>query len=223
MVNIISNRRARRLHPGTGASGFSLIELLVVLGIIAIITGISIPYLYNYRKLYRSEDQALKVMDLMREASQLGLNRRRTIRLEIDLTDNAVLIIDENGANPDTLIKLIPLDSTSEVRIDAQPSGVTPPSPPDYAAAVFATDAIGHFSGSVNITGHNVFAARFKSDGSVVNAANTPISATIFSWAPKTAGDSVPRAKQEVRAITMFGGSGAVRYWRHNGTTFVAY
>lgn len=222
---MIKNSRGDASIPPevTPASGFSLIELLIVLSVIVIVVAISVPYLFSYRKLYRSEDQALKVMDLMREANQLALNRRRTMRFEIDLTDNTVLLIDENGPAPDTLIKAIPLDSVSEVRIDAAPSGVSRPNPPNFTDATFGTDTVGHLRGSTTVTGHRVWAARFRSDGSVVNGTNTPLSATLYSWPPKTPGNSTPRATAEVRAITMFGSSGAVRYWKHNGTTFVPY
>jgi type II secretory pathway pseudopilin PulG len=223
MVKTISHGKIPGLRSNQGTSGFSMVELLTVLAIVFIMVGLSLPYLLSYRKLYRSEDQALKVMDLMREASQLGLNRRRTIRLEIDLTENAVHIIDENNADPDTLLKSIPLDGVNEVRIDAAPTGVTRPVPPDYANAVFAADTLGHFRDGVQTIGNMVWTARFRSDGSVVNTAGNPVSATIYSWPPQSPGAANARALEEVRAITMFGGSGAVRYWKHNGTAFVAY
>ena len=210
----ISTRRKK-------AGGFSLIELVIVVVIIGILSAISLPYIYNYKKKYKSEDQALKVMDLMRETSQMALTRRRTIRMEIDLTSNAVLIIDENGANPDTQIKSIPLEPVSEVRVDQIPSGVTNPTPPTFPDAVFAVDSIGHQVGASNVIGHNVWAARFNSDGTVVNAANAPLSANLYFWASVTTASTTPRNKAEVRAITISGGSGSVRYWRHNGTTFL--
>ena len=194
-------------------SGFSMIELIVVCVVIGILSAISIPYLYNFKKLYKSEDQAISVMDLMRETAQLALNRRRTMRLEIDqnMANPVVRQIDENGALPDILIKTIPLEPMREVRMDIIPVGVTIPNPPNYANAAFTA---------------GVWTARFRSDGSVVNAANIPISATIYSWPPRAVAynpsDLTPRQLTEVRAITIFGGSGAVRYWRHNGTTFLA-
>lgn len=205
------------------ASGFSLTELLVVLAVMAILAVVAVPYFYNYTRLYKSEDQSLKVMDLMREASQLAVTRRRTMRLEIDLTQNALLIIDENGAAADTRIKTIPLERTAEIRIDAIPTGVSKPNPPDYADAVFAADALGHQFNGATVTGNTVWACRFQSDGSVVNAANVPINANLYVWPPVVAGSTAPRNIKEVRAITMFGGSGAVRYWKHNGTAFVPY
>ena len=213
---MFSNGKSKR------QAGFSVIELLVVLAVLAIMVGISIPYLLNYRKLYRSDDQAIKMMDLMREAGQLALTRRRTMRLEIDLTDNALLIIDENGTGPDTLYKMIPLDKPADVRVDVIPNGVAKPNPPNYTDVAYATDGIGHMRDAVTVTGHTVWAARFQRDGSVVNAANNPISVNIYIWAPVSAGSLTPRNRKEVRLITLFGGSGAMRFWKHNGTTFVA-
>lgn len=206
------------------ASGFSLVEIFVVLGVMAILAVVAAPYLYNYNKLYKSEDQAIKMMDLIREANQLAINRRRTMRLEIDLTDNALLIIDEASA-PGTLVKKIPLERTAEVRVDVLPAGVTKPNPPNYTDITFATDTTGHIENGATVTGHNVWACRFRSDGSVVNmavpASAAPISANIYVWPPVTYGSTTPRNLKEVRAITLFGGSGAVRYWKHSGTAFV--
>lgn len=204
-----------------GISGFSMTEMLVVLGVIGVMSVISLPYIVNYKKAYKSEDQALKVIDLMREANQLALARRRTFRLEIDYTDNAVLIIDE-GPNPDQRLKSIPLEPTREVRMDVIPATISKPNPPNYNDAAAATDTRGHIAGSTTVTGHSVWAARFRSDGSVVNTLDIPINANIYSWPPISPGSTTPRNKTEVRAITIFGGTGAIRYWKHNTTNFVA-
>lgn len=204
------------------AKGFSLVEIFVVLAVIAVLTAISVPYIVNYKRLYKSEDQSIKLIDLMREAAQTALTKRRTIRFEIDLTDNAALLIDENGAGAAVQLKKIPLEAVGDIRMDIIPTGVAKPNPPNYNDAVYAADGLGHLVGTTTVTGHSVWAARFRSDGSVVNAANIPVSANIYVWPPASYGSSVPRNKAEVRAITIFGGSGAVRYWKHNGTTFVA-
>lgn len=213
----------KRVQKNDAESGFSVVEILVVLGVIALLSAISLPYLVSFKKVYKSEDQSLKIMDVMRETAQLALTRRRTMRFEIDLTDNAMLIIDENGSNPDTLLKLVPLEQTKDIRMDVIPAAVTKPNPPNYTNVAYAPDSIGHLQGSATITGHSVFAARFRSDGSVVNAADVPLNRNIYIWPPITPGSGTARSTLEVRAITLFGGSGAIRYWKHNGTTFVAY
>lgn len=207
------------------AKGFSAIELIIVLVIIGIMSAISLPYIYNYRRVYRSEEESLKIMDLMKEASQLALTRRRTYRFEIDMTANSALIIDENGAGPadDRLVKSIPLAATNEIRVNQAPTGVTAPSPPNYNTAVFANDTVGHQIGATRVTGNNVWVARFRSNATVVNNAGTPVSSTIFVWAPPQSGGNAARSLQEVRAVTIFGGTGAVRYWKYNGTTFMPY
>ena len=224
-TNSVGKRmKMRRRSVSSAETGASVVEIVVALVIIGILAAISLPYIANYKKYYKSEDQALKIIDIMREASQLALTQRRTIRFEIDLTDNAVLLIDQNGSAAGSLIKKVPLEATKDIRIDTIPTGVTKPNPPNYNDIAFATDTIGHLVGSTTVTGHNVWAARFQRDGSVVNttATPTPISVNIYIFPPVSAGSTTPRNKNEVRAITMFGGSGAIRYWKYVDTAFVA-
>lgn len=204
------------------AKGFSLIELLIVVSILIIMTVISVPFIYNYRVVYKSEEQSLKIMDLAREASQLALNRRRTYRLEIDLDSNTVNIIDENGGDPDTLVKSIPMEAPGILKMDQGASGIAAPNPPNYPDTVFAVDTLGHQVGADTVIGHNVWMARFRSDGSVVNSGNTPISATLWVYPPVSASSNTTTDPKQVRAVTIFGGSGAVRFWRYNGTVFSA-
>ncbi|MBK8467087.1 MAG: hypothetical protein IPL32_14800 [Chloracidobacterium sp.] len=208
---------------GNAEKGASIVEIVMALVIIAILSAISLPYIVNYKKFYKSEDQALKIIDLMREASQLALSQRRTIRFEIDLTDNAILLIDENGSPSGTQIKKVPLEATKDIRIDTIPTGVTKPNPPNYNDITFATDTVGHLVGATTVTSHNVWAARFRRDGSVVGTGGTtPISVNIYVFPPVSPGSTTPRKKDEVRAITLFGGSGAIRYWKYINTAFVA-
>lgn len=214
--------RNEKQQPRVSESGFSVVELVIAIVIVTVLTAISLPYLYSNQRLYKSEDQALKILDLMGEANKQALAKRRTFRVEIDLTDNAAILIDENGTAADTRVRWFPLEKTFEVRADIIPDGVTRPDPPNYNDAAFADDTLGHQWGPNTKIGNTVWAARFRSDGSVVNAADIPISATLYIWPPEAAGSDLPRSKTEVRAITMFGGSGAIRYWKHNGTVFYA-
>ena len=211
-----------RFKRRAGERGFSMTELIAVMSVMAIMTVISVPYLINYRTPLRTDDQAIKMMDMMREAGQLALTRRRTVRFEIDLTDNSYKIIDEQGTATDTLVKSIPMDKPADVRVDIKPSGVTKPNPPNYTDITFAADTVGHLAGSTSVTGHSVWSARFQRDGSVVNNAGTPVSVNIYVFPPASPGSATPKTLKQVRAITLFGGSGAIRFWKHSGTALVA-
>lgn len=215
----VGNGRKRiSLHDAMG--GYSLVEILVVMALIAVMTAISLPYFFNFSRMYKSEDQAIKVMDLMREAGQLALTRRRIFRIELDRNniDQPVLrMIDENGlgSSDDAVIKTIPLEPLNRVRMDLAPAGITAPNPPNYPAAAYTS---------------NVWTIRFTSSGSVLGAVGTtPVSATLYSWRPVmetgtpfSISNLTPARSEEVRAVTIYGGSGAVRYWKYNGTAWVA-
>lgn len=200
-----------------------MIELVVVVAIMMILAVLVVPNIFSSKRLYQSETQSLMIMDLLREASQQAMNQRRTFRVEIDLTDNALLLIDERNSDPDEMVKSIPLASPSDIRLDSAPDGVDGPTPPDYNDITFINDETGHDRNGTSVSGHNVWAARFQRDGTVVNNAGNPISATIYVWPPAAPESAEPRAATEVRAITMFGGSGAVRYWKYDGSTFLPY
>jgi hypothetical protein len=80
-----------------------------------------------------------------------------------------------------------------------------PPSPYNYSPAVYNS---------------GVWSARFRADGSVIDAAGNPLSATIYFS---------PLAMQEenmglIRAVTLFGPSGSARFWKYDPATntFVA-
>lgn len=205
--------------------GFSLIEIIIVLLIIGVMSVISLPYIFNYTKLYKPEDQALKLMDFMREANQLALTKRRTMRFEIDITDNQALIIDTRSAGnaDDIQIKTLALEKQSDVRVDQIPTGATKPNPPNYTDAAFVTDSTGHLVRTTTVNGHQVLQMKFLSDGSVVNMTNNPVSLNLYLWTPLTPGNAAPKNIKEVRAVTIFSGSGAVKYWRHNGTNFIPF
>jgi Tfp pilus assembly protein FimT len=203
-------KQARRtsgdLHAAR-AAGFSTIELLVVAAIVIILTAMSIFMLSPQRRAYRSEDAAAQAANFLRDAYQRALSQRQTFRVQIDRANRLIQIIDENR---------LPVGDEREVRRDAlldevnfDPpvfggTAVSPPAAPyNYPAAAFAS---------------NVWTARFRSDGSVVDASGNLLSATLF-FSPA---NSQNVDKRLVRAVTLFGPSGSVRVWKYDGATFDA-
>ena len=109
-------------------SGFSLIELLTVVALMMIATGVAYYYLSAHQDLYKADEQALIISDVFQEARQRSLTQRETIRVEIDLTDNIVRLYDENSpstVNDDTEIRSISLLNSADVRIDERPGQIS--------------------------------------------------------------------------------------------------
>lgn len=206
--------------------GFSLIELLVVLAITVIMTTVSLIYYTSSKKLYKPEEQALQIIDLIQEGRQRALTQRETMRVELDLDSKLARLIDENDsstASDDHVIRSVPFYDSSEVRINTRPNNVagTPPEIAPVPAAVFKPSTY------IFSPAHNVFTLRFQLNGTVVDGGMNdvglnanPVSATLYVWKPK-AGSTTD--SDVTRAITVVGSSGSVRMWEYapQGSTYV--
>ena len=200
-------------------SGFSLLELLVVVAIVMLLSGLMLFYLSAHQKLYKPDDQALQIADILQEARQRALAQRETLRVELNLTTNMVTLINENGpasSSDDTVIKRFTLFSTGDVKISVRPAQITvnPPEPMPVPAAVFKTSVY------PTSAGQNVCTIRFKSDGTAVDAGTTAIGAgsvqtgvSLFVWSPKK---SAPTESEQARAVTVLGATGAIRMWEYD-------
>lgn len=199
--------------------GFSMVELLIVLVVITILIGISMFYLTAHQRLYRPDEQAVKVIDIFQEARQRSLTQRETMRVEIDLTDNLVRLIDENTsttAGDDTVIKKQTLVPPHEVKMNSRP--------PDISTVPIEIMPVpdAQFKPSIYppSLGHNVCTFRFHRNGTVVNEGTdaigsnaTTVGLTLFIWSPKP---NNPSQSEIARAVTVIGATGAVRFWEYN-------
>lgn len=210
-----------------GEKGFSLIELLIVVALILIMAAVSLFALTGHKAMYKTDDQALQIIDVLRAAALRAVTQRQTIRVEINLTTNRIQVIDENTpaiAGDDVVVRSLTLASVTDVRLNVQPANVMalPAIPSNFPAAVFAT------SSHPSSAGNNVCTIRFNRNGTVVNAgtnalgANSVItSTTLVIWPPQAADPTRARTTGSVRAITIFGSTGNIRFWQYNGTSFV--
>ncbi|MBK7934363.1 MAG: prepilin-type N-terminal cleavage/methylation domain-containing protein [Acidobacteria bacterium] len=198
-------------------SGFSIIEILVVVGIIGIMSTIAIFYATNHKKAYQPDDQALMLADMLQEARQRALTQRRTMRVEVNLATNSAVLYDENTnattSSDDAAIKAMNLFAPTNVKVDSRPSQISynPAELLPVPNAVFKPSV---YTPSVS---QSVFTIRFLANGSAVDAGTNatgagavPTGVTLHIWAPK----KTDATQSEIaRAITILGSTGVIRLW----------
>jgi len=197
-----------------GSEGFSLTELIVVLSVIAILTAIGVFQFANTREAYNADDAANKAMNYFREANSRAVSNHHSYRVTINQSTSVISLIDEktragggnnNGetiSGDDALVKSEPIGVRVSLAQPTVPNLVNPPAAPfNYAPATFAS---------------NVWTAHFQSDGSVTDVALVPLSCTMF-FQPV----DQTNVAGLIRAVTVFGPSGSIRFWAYNGTQLV--
>jgi Tfp pilus assembly protein FimT len=200
-------------------AGFSVAELIVVLALSAIMTTVSLYYLYSHQKLYKPDEQAALLIDMLQEARQRALTEKVTMRVEMDLTDNVARLINEGDATistDDKVVRIFSLKAVQEVNIEKRPNNVnvSPTEPSPVNAVTFAANSTHPLS-----LNHKVATLRFRKDGTVYNAGTNALGAgaemtgaTIFLWQPDK---SNANNSTITRAITIIGTSGAIRLWNY--------
>lgn len=182
-------------------------------------------YLSAHQRLYKSDDQALLITDILQEARQRSLTHRKTMRVEIDLTANAVRLINENkpgDATDDVLLRQLTLLPSVDVRINQRPNEIDndPPEPFETPSAVFKQS---NYTKSLN---NQVCTLRFQSNGTVVDAGTnstgnnaSQIGMTLHIWLPDK---NNPAQSSVVRALTVIGSTGTVRLWEYDRNSTAA-
>ncbi|MBC7900954.1 MAG: hypothetical protein H7070_12985 [Saprospiraceae bacterium] len=210
------------------SSGFSVIELILVVAVIFVLSSISLFYATAHQKLYKPDEQALLITDLLQEARQRSLTQRETMRVEINRDANSVTLIDENttmnGGLPDDvdndqIVRSIRLLTSDQVTVGSAPGqiGYNPPEPTPVDTCVF------NISVYPTSIAQSVCTIRFRpfsgesGQAAIVDAGTNPlgtdanpISVTIHVWSPSTA---TPTNSDISRAITIIGATASIRLW----------
>lgn len=199
--------------------GFSLIELLIVMAIMMIMTMIAVSALYAGRQLTVTDDQALKILEMMREARQIAITKRRPVRFELDPTARRIRVIDTAGVGTgdDLLIREEPMiNAPVSVVVDSgPPSGVAVMPYTDYPQTTFTSLPHPVYGG-----GGNVWAAVFLNNGSIIDPSSAGSGSTPVPVSNTILIQNLQQGAATVRAVTVFGGTNSVRMWRFmNGMT----
>lgn len=197
-------------------NGFSIVELVVVILVIFVMTGVSIFLFTSHQRLLKPDEQVLKIADILQEARQRALTQRETMRVEIDLTDNIARLIDEGDPSTysdDRPIRQIALFPSNEVTIRNRPPDISV-NPPEMMGVTPATFPQSVYPPSAT---HEVCTLRFLRNGTVVDAGTDSIgtnsklvNVAIYVWSPMR---NNPNQSEIARAITVVGASGFVRLW----------
>ncbi len=197
--------------------GYSIIELLLVVGILAIMSTVALFYASAHKKLYEPDEQALQLSDMFQEARQRALTQRRTMRVEVNLATNIARLYDENtnstSSSDDFLIRALSLFSSNRVRVDTRPAEIAynPPEAMPVPTAVYAPSV---YTPSVS---QNALTVRFLANGSAVNAGTNatgagavPTGVSLHIWSPNASNN----AQSDIaRCITVLGSTGVIRLW----------
>jgi prepilin-type N-terminal cleavage/methylation domain-containing protein len=183
------------LAPGNAdrTGGFSLIEMMIVVAVIAVLAGISIPVTAAMIARARADSAGVVAGTWLESARNRAVAERRNFRVTFD-TDLHHVIIER--VEPDDTVTPIS-DYALEEDLEFLKFAGTPDTP----------DRFGNAS-EIDIEGDEPY--MFTSDGSFMDTNGDPVNGTIFLGKPDQ--------PETARAITIFGATGLIRTWKLGGT-----
>ena len=181
--------------------GFTLLECLIVVGIMAILTGITILGSTGPMQNYKANAALDVVSSQLRVAREISITQRRNVQITIDTVNQAV-----------SYQVLAPLGATAEVNgpvvtvpLPPQTTFMLETGVPDTPMGFGNTSAV--YIG--NLSGGPIGMA-FTPTGTFSDSTyNNPINGTIFV--------GMANKPTTARAVTIFGSTGRVRPYTYNG------
>jgi prepilin-type N-terminal cleavage/methylation domain-containing protein len=174
------------------ARGFSLIELMIVAGLIAIVGGIAVARIDNFIKSSRADSALDQMMNTLRVARDRAIGERRNFEVRF-LTPSHIQIAREELPGPaTTVVTDVYLENHYAFQLI---SGV-----PDTPDAFGNATAVGFGTSPTRM---------FTSEGTFVTNTGDPLNGTIFM--------AINNDKQSPRAVTIFGATALLHGWKFNG------
>jgi prepilin-type N-terminal cleavage/methylation domain-containing protein len=185
-----------RVRTASGQDGYSLLELLVTLGVVGIVSGSAVLSLRGLIATSRGDTAATQVASFFRYGRDAAVAQRRALELQFT-QPNGLRLVRTDGGAATVVVAATRLENGARFEIAA---GL--PDTPDGFGRATAID----FDASDTI--------RFMPDGTVSDAAGVPLSGTVFITTP----DAVPG----VRAVTLTGTTARAQAYRWTGARWEA-
>jgi prepilin-type N-terminal cleavage/methylation domain-containing protein len=190
----VRTARLRRATPG-----FSMIEALISMAIIAVVAGISIIEIQPTLQRWHANTAMYEVLGQLRWARQESIAERRDIQVQF-LGTNEIKLIRQNEPAGQTVLSDLFLTGSTTFRLT--------PGLPDTPDAFGNASPI-EFAGVAG--GPPIM--QFQSDGTFVDGNGNPINGTVFL--------GIPQVTYAARAVTILGATGRVRTFSSIGSGWV--
>lgn len=196
-----AGRNRRPSRNGTGAyreSGYSLLELVVVSGLVAVACAIAVTAVPAQARSLKADAEMRRVMAGLRQAHDLAVTQRRNVALQFPTSSTLQLVRqDVSGGVPagTTVVDTTTLEGGFEYRLF--------PGLPDTPDG-FGVAAAQSFGGAATVL--------FTSEGMLVDQTGDPVNGTIslgLDAQPLTA-----------RAVTVLGTTGLITGYRWDGRSW---
>jgi prepilin-type N-terminal cleavage/methylation domain-containing protein len=177
--------------------GFSLIELMLVVAIIAIVSGIAVPVSGNLLKGAKADSATAMALSAIEDARDRAVTERRNFQLDF-VPPNRIRISRVEVPGPNKTVVAEAILENGQI-FKKLPAGV-----PDTDDK-FGADKDVNFTGTLPVM--------FTSDGTLIDTNGDVVNGSIF-----LAHDA---NKDSVRAITILGVTGLIRTWKWSGTKWL--
>jgi prepilin-type N-terminal cleavage/methylation domain-containing protein len=186
------------------AAGFSLVEMMIVVGVGAVLTGMAVAQVSISRQGITGDSGMRVVLGLMNQARQSAIQQRRYVRV-VFTTPNLMQVVEENTTTATVACTATCTTLQSAILEGKVQFGLVAgvPDTPD----AFGSNAAA-FNGLPVAFGSATF-VRFAPDGTLVNQNGVFTNGTVFL--------AIPSTSLSTRAVTVLGATGRVRGYRWIG------
>jgi len=187
-------------------AGFSLIETMLVVGIMGVITSIAVIQVGSTRQALKGDGAMRVVLSQLNQAKQLAITQRRNMRVTFT-GSNSVQIIREEVPGPTlTTLSSVPFEGGLQLTRITSPNIGEPPAPelPSPAPTPPSTAGVAFGNGTTEM--------KFSPEGVFVDQNGLTLNGTVFV--------ALAGQVMSARAITVFGSTGRIRAFRWDGSSW---